>query len=194
MELRLLSPPEEGPIALEEARAHLRVDSTAEDYIIEAMLEAAVQHVETLTNRALMPQVWSATFPSAPYRDWCRRAPLRLPKAPLLGVTAVETLDPAGVTSVVASTGYSVATPSGPTAGAGWLTWADGVSYPDGRLRVTFRAGYARAEAVPAALRAAALLILGDLFENREGGSQGRAYVVNPTVERLLRPFLVLWP
>ena len=38
----------------------------------------------------------------------------------------------------------------------------------------------------PAAVKAAVLLVCGDLYENREGAIVGTIHVVNPTVERLL--------
>lgn len=39
---------------------------------------------------------------------------------------------------------------------------------------------------VPASVRAALLLVIGDLYENREGVMVGTIAAVNPTVERLL--------
>lgn len=39
---------------------------------------------------------------------------------------------------------------------------------------------------VPASVRAALLLIVGDLYENREGAFVGVSRVDNPTVERML--------
>lgn len=39
---------------------------------------------------------------------------------------------------------------------------------------------------VPASVRAALLLVIGDLYENREGAFVGVSRVDNPTVERLL--------
>lgn len=41
---------------------------------------------------------------------------------------------------------------------------------------------------VPASVKAAILLMLGDLYSNREGGVFGTIHTVNPTVERLLWP------
>jgi uncharacterized phiE125 gp8 family phage protein len=194
MELRLVTAPAAGPLALDEAKAHLRVDSTAEDFAIEVLLAAAVQHVESLTHRALMPQVWSVTLPAPAWCDWRRATSFGLPYAPLRAVTLVETLDSADMATVVPSTLYRVSAPSGPFAGAGAITRLDGWAWSSDRLRITYAAGYANADEVPRALKAAILLVLGDLFENREGGSQGKAYVVNPTVERLLKPFIVSWP
>lgn len=44
---------------------------------------------------------------------------------------------------------------------------------------------------VPASIRAALLLVVGDLYENREGVVVGTIVAVNPTVERLLHFYRV---
>lgn len=44
---------------------------------------------------------------------------------------------------------------------------------------------------VPGSVRAALLLIIGDLYENREAAYVGVSYAVNPTVERLLHFYRV---
>lgn len=46
-------------------------------------------------------------------------------------------------------------------------------------------------DAMPAPVRAAILLQVGDLYENREAGTVGSRmqYYVNPTYERLLNPY-----
>lgn len=44
---------------------------------------------------------------------------------------------------------------------------------------------------VPASVRAALLLVIGDLYENREGAFVGVSRVDNPTVERLLHFYRV---
>lgn len=44
---------------------------------------------------------------------------------------------------------------------------------------------------VPASVRAALLLVIGDLYENREGVVVGTIVAVNPTVERLLHFYRV---
>lgn len=44
---------------------------------------------------------------------------------------------------------------------------------------------------IPDALKSVALLIVGDLFENREGAVVGVARVDNPMVDRLLHPYRV---
>lgn len=42
---------------------------------------------------------------------------------------------------------------------------------------------------VPAPLRAAILLLVGDLYANREAGITGTIHVENPTVDRLMFPY-----
>lgn len=42
---------------------------------------------------------------------------------------------------------------------------------------------------VPAPLRAAILLLVGDLYANREAGIAGASYVENPAVDRLMFPY-----
>ena len=44
---------------------------------------------------------------------------------------------------------------------------------------------------VPASVKGALLLIIGDLYENREGGIVGSTHTDNPTVERLLHFYRV---
>ncbi len=46
-------------------------------------------------------------------------------------------------------------------------------------------------EPVPASVKAAILLTIGDLYENREGAFVGVSRVDNPTVLRLLNPYRV---
>lgn len=47
---------------------------------------------------------------------------------------------------------------------------------------------------IPAPLRAAILLRIADLYENREAGNAGKAYSVNPTYDRLIFPFCRVVP
>lgn len=47
---------------------------------------------------------------------------------------------------------------------------------------------------VPAPLRAAILLLVGDLYANREAGITGTTHVENPTVDRLMFPYRRVFP
>ena len=187
LDLRLVTPPSGLVVELDIARQHLRQDQLAEDVMIELYLQAAVQSVQDATGRALLPQTWELRLDEAP----CHRS-IDLPMAPLLSVEAISF---SGVPSLDAT--YTVAAPSGPTCGPGRVTAIDGGSWPSGAAVIRFTAGYASADHVPAPLKAAVLLALGSLYENREAeaeksGASARMLAANPAFARLIRPYQLI--
>ena len=67
--------------------------------------------------------------------------------------------------------------------------WPQAASGRVNAVQVIAQVGYAKASEVPAALRAAILLLVGDLNENREGAIVGLSHVENPTLKALMRPY-----
>jgi len=202
MILRQTAMPAVEPVTLAEAKAHLRVDHEAEDALIAALIIAARETVEQATGRAILPQDWELRLDDFPVRcsrgAWVRDGAIVLPHAPLVSVTSIITLGADGVETVMASDTYQVSIPSGPNAGQASITPAAGALWPpldagvSGAVRVGYRAGYVNASVVPAALRAAILLLLGDLYANREAASAAKV-TDNPTIERLLAPYRLSW-
>jgi uncharacterized phiE125 gp8 family phage protein len=191
MELRHITPPAAEPVSLSDAQAHLRVGVDGpENATIAAYIQAAREAVENHTSRALMPQTWELRLPEFP------ASAIALPIAPLMSVTSLRYTSAAGADTLLDPTAYQVEASSGPTAQPAMLWPAVGTTWPGTRLddraavRVTFSAGYANAAAVPAALRAAILLITGELYENREA-TTARPLTDNPAVKRLLDPYRV---
>lgn len=191
MNIRLITAPTLEPVSLADAQEHLRaaVNGTEASLII-AYLQAAREAVENHTGRALMSQTWELRLPEFP------AGAIALPVAPLMSVTSLRYTSAANVDTLMASTAYQIEASSGPTAQPAMLWPAVGTTWPGTRLddrgavRVTFTAGYANAAAVPAALRAAILLITGELYENREA-TTARPLTENPAVKRLLDPYRV---
>lgn len=191
MDLRLITGPTAEPVSLGEVQAHIRapVDG-ADGPVIEAYLQAAREAVENETGRALMPQTWQLRLTEFPSDNGA----ITLPLPPLVSVTSVAITNTDGDAETISGSLYQVETPSGPRAQAGYLVPASGEEWPEvqsdtlGAVRVTFSAGYANAAAVPAALRAAILLIVGELYENREASAE-KAMTEIPAVARLLAPF-----
>ncbi len=54
----LTVPPALEPVSLAQAHAQLRVSHTHEDDLIDRLIKAAREQVETLTRRALIDQQW----------------------------------------------------------------------------------------------------------------------------------------
>tara|TARA_R110000751_G_scaffold307640_1_gene430347 strand:- start:33873 stop:34529 length:657 start_codon:yes stop_codon:yes gene_type:complete len=188
--LQQVAQPSVEPITLLEARAHLKVDATAEDALIYAWIQAARQHVEGATRRAMLPQDWELRLSSFPRRGEA----VDLPLPPFIAVLSVSTYDAAGEATLIAADGYQVEAPGGDFAPSARMypgsagLWPVAVAGVRGAIRIRYRAGYFSPGAVPAPLRAAMFLIIGDLYENREG-SLNRNIQTNPTVERLVDPF-----
>ena len=196
MSYKLITAPTTTPITLAETKAHLRVDSPDEDALITALIDAATARFDGPTGilgRALMPQTWDLfldVFPAEPA--------IKLPFPPLASVTGVYYFD--AVTeaeATFAAANYEVDTYSIP----GWVQLAADASWPEimetiNAVRVRFVAGYASAAAVPAPIKAAMLLMIGDLFEHRETavvGASASAIPLSATIQALTDPYRVTW-
>lgn len=181
------------PVDLTEAKTFLRVDHPTEDAFIEAMITSARVWVETYTQRTLCHQTWEFQ-----YRDFPQlRLPLFIPHAPASSVTSITYLDGDNASQTWASTNYALRTLAGPTAGRGWIEVSDAVDYPtlssEAEYPVTVRAtcGYgANASSVPAGIKAAVYLLLGDLYSSRQETIVGAvSSKAQTTIEKLLGPY-----
>lgn len=143
----LITPPVAEAVTLEEAKLHLRVDHDDEDTLIDAIIDAAVGHMDGFTGilgRCLMAQTWSQEFETA-----CGDLVLRL--GPVASVSSVT----GGFTD------YRLLKD-----GRGhFLRLNDGAAWPSGPVVVEYVAG---GDVVPPALKAALLLHIGTLYEYRE--------------------------
>jgi len=200
--LRQIAGPSGEPVALAEARAHLRVDNTDEDALIAAFISAARMAVENETCRALLPQDWEMRMPAFP-GWWSDAVPIgfgeiRTAHAPIISITAIATANAAGAETVLDSSAWQATIPAGPTAPPARIMPASGTLWPTtvpdvlDAVRIRYRAGYASASAVPAPLRAAILLLVGDMFANREAASAANV-TDNPACNRLIAPYRLNW-
>lgn len=188
----VVTPPAVEPLSVAEAKVYLRVDTTADDGLIGVLIAAARQWVETFTRRALITQTLDQAFASFMGLD----NPLYLARAPLQSVTSITYLDQVGDTQTLDPSNYRVRAVSGPTAGRGWIELTSTTTlprvYPRAEAPVTVRtvSGYGNAATdVPAGLKAAIYLLLGDLYEQRQETILGVSSRTKTTVERLLAPY-----
>lgn len=135
--LVLVSPATAEPIARAEAKAHLRVDSTDDDVLIDALIAAARGQVEAMTGRALVLQRFKLQLDAFP-------ATIRLPRAPAVAIDSIVYIDAAGVSQTLAASGYAADLASQPAR----VAPAYGEVWPETRdqmnaVSVTFRAGHA---------------------------------------------------
>lgn len=185
----LITPPAAEPVDLATAKAHCRETSSSQDALIGMYLLAAREHIEDTTSARCVEQTWRLTLDAFP----CGR--IKLPGYPLREVTLVQYVDPDGVTQEIEAGSLVVSTADRP----GWIELPGGwpaTKEQSAVVTIEYSVGYATAEdlsPVPARLRNAILLLVGDLFENRQR-QQKDALVENPAVADLLWPFRLLAP
>lgn len=187
----LVTAPTDTPVTLEEAQAFLRVAPGDEDLLIEMFVEAATARLDGtngILGRALMTQTWRQDFDSF-------SSEMRLPIGPLASITSVKHYDEDNVLQTVASSVYTTRTDES----GSYVTIAPDQSWPsvysrDDAVQITFVVGQA-ASAVPGPIKAATLLMVGDLYAFRETAQVGSVAGVIPTsttVDALLAPYRVI--
>ncbi len=180
--------PAEPLLSLVEAKAHLRVDHSEEDTLITSLVAAAEAYLDGWTGvlgRALVTQTWRQDFEA--FED-----ALRLPLWPVASVSSVTYKDEAGTAQTVSASNYQLLADG---LGA-YVAIKPGLSWPSpgdhlAPVSVTYVAGQAVAD-VPAAIKHAALLMIGDLYRNRETaaiGAQASEIPMSATVNALLAPY-----
>ena len=166
-------------VSIEDCRKHLRLDddgdsppSHPDDDLVLGYLAAAREWVEGYTGRALTPRTLELALDAFPV------AGIALPWPPAVSIVSVRYADGSGGEVELDPSAYSLDDYQSPC----WLLPAYGVSWPQAApvanaVLVRYVAGYShRLDAsqprpLPKALRNAALLLLTDLYENREGQS-----------------------
>lgn len=188
MGMKLITPP--APlITWSEADQHLRLSGDETDRtLVETFIAAATEYIDGwngILGRAFMPQTWELSLDEFP----CDAIQLNLP--PIISLTSVKYDDADGVEQTEDTDNYYVDTSSSmpwvvPVSGYSWPTTLDGIN----ALRVRFVAGYVDG-VVPAPIKAAVLLMTGDLYEQRKTFSDGSVSAVpmSVTVERLIAPY-----
>lgn len=198
MGLKLVTAAANYPVTLTEAKAHLAVEHSDHDTLISAFIASACDYVDGpngFLGRALIASTWDHYQDAFPGR--CEPAVIEIPLPPLISVTGVYYLA-SGVEQTLDPLLYVVDDASKP----GRVKLLPDSQWPTADLaanaiRVRFDAGYQDmnsppGDAVPPAIKAAILLIVGDLYKHREDAQIGATVESLPfTAERLLRPHRV---
>lgn len=182
--LRRTAEPASPAVSTSDAKAHLRVTNSDEDSVIEAIVAAAVTHVEDVSGRALFTQTWTATFDGFPDGD------LVLPRPPVASVTSITYVDEEGATQTLSSGAYTTDLASEPAHiwpvyGTNWPT----TRTQRGSVTVVYVAGVASTASIPKPIRQAILLLVGHLYENREASTAAPMTEVPMAVDALLAPY-----
>jgi uncharacterized phiE125 gp8 family phage protein len=168
MGLSLVTPASVAPLLLDQAKAHLRIDSTDDDALLTTLIDAAAGQYfgeHGTTGRSLLNETYDATWDAWPV-DHC----LRLPRSKVQSVTSVKYIDTAGDEQTLAADQYTLISDVAP----GRVDRAYGVSWPTLRteanaVRVRFVAGFGSSwNDIPRDLQVGLLHLVAHWHETRE--------------------------
>lgn len=169
--LTVLVAPTVEPVDLAEAKAHLRLVHSDDDALVGSLISAAREHVERHTGRALAAGEYR--YAADDENAWS------LPLWPAT-ITAATYRNASGARVPLPAYTYD--------ADRNEITLAGGGLAGD---QINYEFTTAAPTALPAPLRAAILLLVGDLYENAEATAVGVSVAANPTLDRLLYPYRV---
>lgn len=185
MATKIITAPSFEPLSVADVSEYLRLDDSPTDtLLISSLITAARQHLENYLNRYIAEQTVELAL-----TGWKDKIDL---SAPVQSVTSVKYLDENGVEQTLNPNQYLVDTYSEPAA----IYPAHDVTYPnlydqENNVKIRYVVGFTSGGSpdtnpLPDPLKFAMMLIIGDLYANREAGGE-KAYQVNPTVQNLLQ-------
>lgn len=165
--LKRLTAPATEPITLAEAKAHCRVDHTADDSLIQGYITTAREFVEDYIDRSLVTQRLTMKLDAFPHEIELPRPPMAASGSATAVIVTYVTGE-AGGTATLATTDYRIDRDSTP--GVIRTTYAG--SWPSHLLdqnsvTVTWWAGYGDATSIPQRVKNAMLMVVHELYEKR---------------------------
>lgn len=170
------------PLTLAEAKAHLRVDHSDEDVVIERMISDARSACEAYLQALIAEATYLYSMDGFP-------GEIVLPNGPVFsgGIVAITYVDDGGTTRTLDAGNYQASFGQvcriRPAYGK---TWPSTRPQMDAAV-VEYKAGWSDMTLVPSAIRSAVAMMLGHLFENREAALGGE---LPAGVRAQLSPFI----
>lgn len=188
MALVMTSGPAVEPVTVSEAKAHLRVDGSAEDVLISSLILTSRLHIEAALGLALITQSWTLLLDA-----WPTGAAVALPLRPVQSITSVKVYAADQSAQTLAPADYMLEGHGAPPRlirrGALWLA----PGQPASGIEIAFTAGFGNAPAdVPAPIRHALLMLMTHWYEHRDPLEVGSLEANIPaSVSELLMPYKV---
>lgn len=187
MALMLTSAPALEPVTVAEAKAHLRIDGSAEDTLVASLILTSRLHIETALGLALITQSWRYVLDA-----WAEARHVDLPLRPLQAVEEVRVISAAGDPQIVAASQYLVDVASVPPRLVRRAA-LPAPGKPAAGIEIDIAAGYGDAAAdVPAPIRQALLMLVAHWYEHRDPIEVGAPETTVPRpVGDLLAPYRI---
>ena len=182
--LRLIEPPSEDVISLEQARRNIAADDDEHDETLVDLIQQARNYCEEQTDVCLLTATWEMTFDKFP----CGAAAIELPRWPAQSIASVTYVDSVGDEQTIDAGELKLRIDDlgrGRLARVGWANWPITLDTPDA-VRIQFKAGWQTPEQVPPVWTRAQLMLVAWWFEQREAGVFGQAAKAPIGVDDLL--------
>ena len=172
MSYTIITPATLKALTVQEVKDYLRVDSDAEDTLLGVLIDAATQMAESYLGRFLLTTVIEEFYDFFPvYKtgvDPFRgdRNIIYLSRGPVQSLASVKYIDGNGDEITVNASDYRtdlVSQPSRIFPDHGWYGTKDTVN----AVIVRYTCGYTQASDVPANIKMAMLLMIGEMYEKR---------------------------
>lgn len=180
--------PSAKPVTLAELKVAARVDFNDDDVILQAYLDAAVDHLDGwsgVLGRAIINQDWKINLATWPADG------IVLPFGDVSAATIIY-FDGANAQQTLSDAQYEIVQ----TATGSMIRYKEGFARPalntdrSDAAQVTFTTGFgAAASDVPPALRVAVMLLAAHWYEHREGAEGMNIETVPLSVDRLITPY-----
>lgn len=158
------------PVTVSEVKEFLRIQTTAEDRLLESLIKVSRRNCENRVKRALVPTSYQLTI------DVFENT-INLPRPPLSTLSSLVVItytDTGGNIATCDSTNYTVDYMSEP--GKVYLAydadWPDDVRDVENAIKINYRSGYTTAN-IPDEIKTWIMMDVGDRFENRESIQEG---------------------
>lgn len=154
-------------ITVQELKDYLRVDSTTDDVMLEAFINAATSQIEARLNRPLRLQRW---IYSLDYSDLTTGL-IYINKAPVVSVDFIEYYDRNNDLQILDSSDYFVSLSSNPCKIK--VMQLPNIYNRLDAVKITFTAGYLTVDAIPKDIKQALKFMCGHWYENRQDAITG---------------------
>ena len=176
------------PVTLAEAKAHCRIDGTAEDAFVSSLITTSRLQIEQALGLALITQSWIWTFDA-----WPSPGPVILPMSPVQAIDSVKIFAADGSPEVIESGRYVL---DGNAMPARLLPTSTNLPDPGAKalgIEIAFSAGFGTTPSlVPQPIRHALLLLVAHWYENREPIAHKDMPRIPDFVSELLLPHRVV--
>lgn len=148
-------------VTRQEAKDHLRVDSSDDDTYIDSLIVSAQRHVEAYTNRCLSDTTYHYKLSAFP------KCGIVLPFSPIKSITSIKYYDTDNSEQTLSTGNYFYNIYEEPFT----IRWVDDITetydYRVDAVNVEFVAGYTSPDIPPPGLEHAIKLLLTDMYEMR---------------------------